>query len=51
MIHIKINPKYSHLEPYLRQLTLEGAFNEGGEIRCSTKCLLTIIGKCLLYPG
>ena len=32
MIRIKTNPKYSHLEPYLRQLTLEGAFNEGGEI-------------------
>ena len=31
MIRIKTNPKYSHLEPYLRQLTLEGAFNEGGK--------------------
>ena len=51
MIHIKINPKYSHLESYLRQLTVGGTFNEGGEIRCSTKCLLTIIGKCLLHPG
>ena len=32
MIHIKINPKYSHLESYLRQLTVGGTFNEGGEI-------------------
>ena len=32
MIHIKINPKYSHLESYLRQLTDGGTFNEGGEI-------------------
>ncbi len=32
MIRIKTNPKYTHLEPYLRQLILSGQFNNGGEV-------------------
>lgn len=32
MIRIKINPKYNYLEPFLHQLTLDGKFDECGEV-------------------